>query len=211
LTVPAVRRALPVLALLALLGVSAANAARPKAPAGEQQALTVLYGDDHSFAITPPVGWVIDDTSGLGSRIRVVLYPRGQTWFKAPVVMYENPMHKDPAHPSTFREMVDGNLARYRQHFPSALVKNAEPVQTLTGQGAELVYRAPEGSRPREAVAFFDQKGLVVMLVMNAHDPGGFARTLPAFREMVKSYQFLAAEIRTPTSAEDRPRGGHRK
>ena len=33
--------------------------------------------------------------SGLGSKIRVVLYPRGQKWATAPTVMYSNPLHQD--------------------------------------------------------------------------------------------------------------------
>ena len=30
-----------------------------------------------------PPGWALDDTSGLGAKIRVVLYPKGQTWATA--------------------------------------------------------------------------------------------------------------------------------
>src|SRR5262249_59290139 len=53
----------------------------------------IIEGDDHMFMVAAPRGWVLDDTSGMGSRIRCVLYPKGQTWSTAATVMYVNPLH----------------------------------------------------------------------------------------------------------------------
>ena len=35
----------------------------------------MVEGDNHLFLISTPAGWVLDDTAGMGSRIRCVFYP----------------------------------------------------------------------------------------------------------------------------------------
>src|SRR5262249_36024986 len=48
----------------------------------------IIEGDDHLFMVAAPRGWVLDDTAGMGSRIRCVFYPKGQAWSTAHTVMY---------------------------------------------------------------------------------------------------------------------------
>ena len=76
-------------------GTSKSAGASPTAtkPDSNVRKAVVIEGDDHLFMVAAPKGWVLDDTSGLGSRIRCVFYPKGQTWAAAPTVMYVNPMH----------------------------------------------------------------------------------------------------------------------
>ena len=80
------------LALLIALAVVAHAAPAPTAAPEARKAL-VVEGDDHLFMVSAPKGWVLDDTSGMGSRIRCVFYPKGQRWATAPTVMYVNPLH----------------------------------------------------------------------------------------------------------------------
>lgn len=178
----------------------AATPASPKAPAAAapKGEFTILYGDDHAFGITPPEGWTVDDTSGLGSHIRVVLYPRGQKWDSAPTVMYVNPLHQKAESPRTLREMIDRDVADFMKRSPKGRVTAGRPLRTGKAQVAEVRYFAPTGEAPLEAVAYVSEQDLVMLLVLSSRDGAGFRSGLPAFESLVTSYQFVAGGIRTP-------------
>jgi hypothetical protein len=46
-------------------------------------------------------------------------------------------------------------------------------------------------------VAYVAEEDLVVLLVLNAHDAALFKRTLPAFNDLVASYQFVSAGVQS--------------
>ena len=168
-------------------------------PPGAKRDLNLVYGDDHAFAVIPPQGWVLDDSSGLGSRIRVVLYPRGQKWDKSPVVMYANPLHQDPRAPKSLLQMVGQDIAAFFKNSPHGKVSPMPNVHAGGGREALVRYFAPDGREPVTAVAYLEEKDLVMLLVLDARNPAAFKGALPAFHDLVGSYQFVAANIHTPT------------
>ncbi|MCC6350152.1 MAG: hypothetical protein IT347_11245 [Candidatus Eisenbacteria bacterium] len=198
---PSFRAVLLALALAALPVAAAAAAPAGRsgpsaaAPSGE---FTILYGDDHAFGITPPAGWSVDDTSGLGSRIRVVLYPRGQKWNSAPTVMYVNPLHQKVEARRTLRQMIEHDVAEFMKQAPRGRVTAGRPLRTGKAQVAEVRYFAPAGEQPLEAVAYVPEQDLVMLLVLQSRDAAGFKSALPAFESLVASYQFVAGGIQTP-------------
>jgi hypothetical protein len=197
---PVVRLSLAA-ALLALVhgAALAAPPARSKAPAAAPQGeLTILYGDDHALGIVPPAGWTVDDTSGLGSRIRVVLYPIGQTWSTAPTVMYVNPLHQQARTPRSLRQMIDHDVAEFLKKSPGGRVTARAPLRTAKDLAAEVRYFAPKGGEPQEAVAYVPEEDLVMLLVLSSRDAADFKRYLPAFESLVSGYQFVAGGIQTP-------------
>jgi len=176
----------------------AAVAPSERKPA-EQRSLTLVYGDDHVFGVIPPAGWVVDDTSGLGSRLRVVLYPRGQKWSTSPTVMYESALHQDARSPLTLLQMIERDVEAFRKQSPRGSVVAAPVLRTSKGQPAEVRLFSPSGGAPTEGVAYVAEEDLVVLLVLNTRDPALFKRTLPAFNDLVASYQFVSAGVQTPT------------
>lgn len=176
----------------------AAKAVAPKGPA--QGTLTLVYGDDHVFGIVAPDGWAVDDTSGLGSRIRVVLYPRGQKWDSAPTVMYVNPLHQDPRRPKTLTQMVVHDVEQFQKANPRGKVVAAPMIRTAKGKTAQVRYFAPDGGEPAEAVAYIEEPDLVILLVLSSREPGGFQKSLPAFHSLVEHYEFVGGNIQTPSA-----------
>lgn len=190
---------LPAIALAAAApaapAAKAAKSAKAEAPKGE---FTLLYGDNHAFAITPPQGWTVDDTSGLGSKIRCVLYPRGQTWASASTVMYLNPLHQKKDVRRTLAQMIAHDIEAFGQRAPSGKVTPGGRLATgIAGKTAEVRYFAPEGGEPTEAVAYVAEDGLVMLLVLSSRDAAGFRRHLPVFESLVGSYQFVIGGIET--------------
>jgi hypothetical protein len=183
----------------------AVPAARPGAPAmGSRTEVksgketTLLYGDDHVFAICAPQGWAVDDTSGLGSKIRVVLYPRGQKWDTAPTVMYVNPLHQDVKRPKALREMIDRDVVAFRKANPKGVVLDGPVLPTATEKMATVRYFSHDGGKPHEAVAYVPEDELVMLLVLSSRTADGFQRALPAFQLLVKSYNFVGSGLLNP-------------
>ena len=187
--------ALVVVAAPALAAKSSSSKAAESAPKG---ALTVMYGDNHAFAVVPPEGWAIDDSSGINSKIRVVLYPIGEKWDTAPTVMYVNPLHQVKGSPLTLKQMIEKDVATFAEKAPKGKVTTRPSLKTSKSQLAEVRYFSPTGGPPLEAVAYVAEDELVMLLVLSSRDPGGFKRSLPAFESLVASYQFVMGNVETP-------------
>ena len=200
-------------ALLALVVACPAGAVvRPvsqRAPVlhgNPDNAYTLFYGDDHVFGLEVPRGWVADDSSGLGSRLRVVLYPRGQHWKDAPVVMYESVLHQQRRSPLSFQQMIDQDVQQFRAHAPKGTVKPDAPIRTHKGLAGEVRLFSPDGGAPLEAVVYLPGKGLVVMLVLQAQRPAGLSENLAAFRAMAQTFELIGTDVQTPTHNTNNPR-----
>lgn len=156
---------------------------------------TVLYGDNHMFAICAPQGWVIDDTSGMGSKIRVVLYPKGNKWASSPTVMYANPLHQDVKRPKPIRAMIDRDVVAFRKSNPAGVVLTGPRFPTATEKKAEVRFFSHDGGKPHEAVAYVAEDELVMLLVLSARTADDFAKALPAFQLLVRSYNFVGTNL----------------
>ena len=47
----------------------------------------VIYGENHSFKLIAPSGWVLDNKSGVSQGIHAVFYKKGESWANAETVM----------------------------------------------------------------------------------------------------------------------------
>lgn len=184
--------------LTALLAFAVPAFAAKPAKSDYKGALTIMYGDNHAFGIVPPEGWAIDDSSGINSKIRVVLYPIGQQWDSAPTVMYVNPLHQKSGSPMTLQQMIQKDVASFTEKAPKGKVTTRPSLKTSKSQVAEVRYFSPTGGAPLEAVAYVAEDGLVMLIVLSSRDPDGFKRHLPAFESLVASYQFVMGGVETP-------------
>jgi len=188
--------------LTALVAAAAPALAAPAKPASAKSeykgALTILYGDDHAFGIIPPEGWTVDDTSGINSKIRVVLYPTGEKWDTAPTVMYVNPLHQKTGAPMTLKQMIEKDVATFTAKAPKGKVTTRPALKTSKDQVAEVRWFSPTGGPPLEAVAYVAEDDLVMLLVLSSRDADGFKRHLPAFESLVASYQFVVGNLAEP-------------
>jgi hypothetical protein len=214
---PLSHRLLPATVLALALLAGAAGSARAAAPSpgpapphaaaparkhvvATPGAFTMLYGDDHVFGVVPPRGWAVDDSSGLTSKLRVVLYPHGEKWATAGTVMYFSAIHFNAKHPPTLASEIQQDSLNFMKQAPRGKVTRAPLVRTDHGQTGEVRYYSREGRDNDEAVAYFMEKSFVMLAVLSSREIGGFSRALPSFRQMATSYQLVADNIATPTS-----------
>lgn len=158
---------------------------------GARKAL-VVEGDNHLFMVSAPEGWVLDDTSGMGSRIRCVFYPKGQKWATSPTVMYVNPLHGFSAKERKVSALIADSQKQFLKRSPRGRVTDAGTLPTsVTGKNAIVRYFSEDGGPPHEAVAYVPEKDLVMLIVLSSRTPAGFQKALPAFRELVSFYAWV--------------------
>ena len=192
--------ALAALALAALALAAAplpARAAKPAAAGAPADTATrkalVIEGDNHLFMVSAPAGWVLDDTSGMGSRIRCVFYPKGEKWNTAPTVMYVNPLHGYGAKARTVSALMAEDEKSFKMNAPKGKVSDGGTIQTTGKKTAVVRYFSNDGGPAHEAVAYVPEAELVMLLVLSSKTPQGFQGALPAYREMVQSYAWVAS------------------
>lgn len=189
---------------LVLVSASAAVAAPPRAAAKpaaaekpaaapEARQALIIEGDDHLFMIAAPKGWVLDDTAGMGSRIRCVFYPKGQSWATASTVMYVNPLHGFGAKARTLSALVADDEKAFRQRSPRGAVTEGGTINTTGKKSARVRYFAEAGGQPHEAVAYVPDEDLVMLLVLSSRTPEGFKQALGAYHQLVESYAYVGA------------------
>jgi hypothetical protein len=154
----------------------------------------VIEGDDHLFMVAAPEGWVLDDTSGMGSRIRCVFYPKGQQWSSAPTVMYVNPLHGYASKQRTMLTLIADDEKAFKKRAPRGRVTEGGTLPTGTANKlAHVRYFAEDGGAPHEAVAYVPERDLIMLVVLSARNADGFQRSLPAYRELVQSYAWVGS------------------
>ena len=153
----------------------------------------VIEGDNHLFMISAPEGWVLDDTSGMGSRIRCVFYPKGQKWATAPTVMYVNPLHGYGAKTRTVSMLIAEDEKSFKKNSPRGKVTDGGTIQTSGRKTAVVRYFSSNGGSAHEAVAYVPEAEMVMLLVLSSKTPEGFQGALAAYRELVQSYAWVAS------------------
>src|SRR5262245_37603425 len=153
----------------------------------------VIEGDNHMFMVSAPVGWVLDDTAGMGSRIRCVFYPKGQKWNTAPTVMYVNPLHGYGAKTRTVSMLIAEDEKSFKKNTPRGKVTDGGTIQTTGKKTAVVRYFSNDGGPAHEAVAYVPEAEMVMLLVLSSKTPQGFQGALTAYREMVQSYAWVAS------------------
>jgi len=177
----------------AALATAAPGAPGPVAAPTTRKSL-IIEGDDHLFMVSAPKGWVLDDTSGMGSRIRCVFYPQGQQWSSAATVMYVNPLHGFGAKERTLQMLIADDEKSFKKRSPRGRITEGGTLPTgAVNKSARVRYFSDSGGAPHEAVAYVPEKDLVMLVVLSARTPEGFQKSLPAYRELVQSYAWVGS------------------
>lgn len=154
----------------------------------------VVYGNDHAFSIRAPSGWVLDNTAGRSQGLHAVLYEEGKSWEKGEAVMYANTASKRISGQETLRELMAYDLKQFAERAPHLKAKEVASIKAQTAT-ATVVWFEGDQHGNFEAVAYFDEKHTIVMLVLTARTKQQFDAAYPAFKELVGSYRFLTSNV----------------
>jgi len=155
----------------------------------------LIYGEDHAFAVKAPSGWVLDNESGVSLGLMAVFYPLGSSWQKAISVMYTNTALKKIKGNETIQKVIDYDVNTFKNE-QDAEVKNGSDLITSDNKTAIVKIFYDKKNKNYEAVAYIDEKYVVVMLVLSSRNKEDFENCYEAFEQFVKSYFYLTDNVK---------------
>jgi hypothetical protein len=148
----------------------------------------LLYGKNYFFTLNAPTGWVIDNSAGKKIGLDAVFYLKGSSWENSKTVMYPQIWQKEG---KNLDELVAEDIATYKSDFPNLIVTEM-PEVTLKQNKKVTVKQFTGGARNGyEAIAYFDEPKVVIMIVLQADDKDNFEKAYPSFFDLVGSYSYL--------------------
>ena len=156
----------------------------------------IIYGKGHAFFLTAPKGWVLDNSSGVSQGLHAVFYLEGYSWSNATSVMYANTTLKEIQGDEPVEKVIEGDISRFKANSPNLNVIYAAPLLTRDNKKCIVKYFSGDIHGNYEAVAYIDERKVVVMIVLTSRKKEEFDLSLPAFKELVASYQFFTDDVR---------------
>jgi hypothetical protein len=150
----------------------------------------LIYGDHHALTIHAPDNWVLDTRSGQRQGLQAVFYPQGEHWAKSPAVMYCEVVGRGKDI-RDLKALLDFDQSRYRNSSPTALVEE-EPALQAGGRSAVVRHFSGGAKGTIESVAYIEERTVIVMVVLSCRTPEAYQSSVPAFKQLVGSYKFLA-------------------
>jgi len=153
----------------------------------------ILSGPGYAFILVAPHGWVLDDVSGKKEGLPAVSYRRGDSWSRAKVVMYANPVHKSKS--ETASSVIAADVRRFREQNPGIGVEDGSPGVVASGRKIPTkIFRGTKAGET-EVVAYADESDCVVMIVLSG-TPDDVNAAQASFAELVRTYTFITADVR---------------
>jgi hypothetical protein len=153
----------------------------------------LLYGHNHSYYLTAPLGWVIDNQSGREMGFTAVFYPQGSTWADAETVMYTTYVSFDSTKNETLKDIIRADSTQFLKTSPLLKIKKQAPVNIGKDKKAIIYSYSTDGNY--ETVAYLEEKKGVVMIVLSSEDKNGPINENKAFISLIKSYRFLTDKV----------------
>jgi hypothetical protein len=173
--------------LLILLGVSISVAGQKR----DDTDAVILLGNNFSFSLKEPAGWVLDSEVAKQQGLQAVIYPAGSTWKDSVVVMYARVIYKDEAQP-TIEKVISDDISDFMKLSKESTVADAPSIETRDKRKgiSKIFYDA--ANKNYESVTFIDGPKVVVILALSSRDKKEYEKAQPAFKALASSYFFFA-------------------
>ena len=147
------------------------------------------YHGRTSFFVTPPSGWVLDDSDAARAQgPMAVFYRRGESWSSGDAVMYANLLTPLGTAPNALATTIDAEVARWSASAGDAVVTPLIDIGTNTGDVAKVRKFVSRGRRTHEVVAYIRNGSTVPILVVVTRSEEALEDAYPDFVRLVKSY-----------------------
>lgn len=155
----------------------------------------IIYGNNHSFSLTAPDGWVLDSESGVSQGIHAVFYRNGESWEKANTVMYANTASlEDKAH-KTLAQLIKYDLDNFKTNYSDIKITDGKDIVINKNIMAKVKYLSGKSYGNFEAIAYIDAGKTGIMIIMSSRSNDGFESSLSAFEDLVKTYFYISDKI----------------
>lgn len=154
----------------------------------------MLFGKDHSFYMTAPQGWVLDNKSGVKQGVHMVFYPRGFTYQNSPVIAYGQ---SSPLTDSirTIEDWVKSTIQDFKDNGSTNCTGRKEKtIQLPGGMTAEIYFYSGDRWGNYEAAGYILEKKTINFLVFNSRYKKAFDDNIAKFYEILNSYKNVYRE-----------------
>jgi hypothetical protein len=155
----------------------------------------LVYGDNHSFMICEPDGWILDNKSGVRQGLHAVFYPEGETWQSANAIMYMNWATKDEVI-KNIEDLIQYNLTTFKkngsQNVKAEFIKNISTTDNKEGQIWE--YTGDQWGN-YEWLCYYEEESGIAIAVLSSRTEKDFKSSKEAFIQLAKSYLFMTENV----------------
>ena len=180
--------------ILALIFLIVSVSAQKKAEPDKAENTGIIYGNNHSYKLTAPKDWLLDNKSGVSQGLHAVFYPQDSSWRDGIAVMYTNVSQKMNKAESA-KETIERDIANFKKGSPKLKVEDAKSIKLTKDKSATIKYFSNDENGNYEAIAYIDEAKVVVMIVLTSKTKKDFDASLVAFQELVGSYFFLTDKV----------------
>ena len=152
----------------------------------------IVYGPKAAFKISAPVGWVLDNSSGVEQGLPCVLYPKGSSWADARTIIYARIASTQYTDAKTFVATAIKEMEKVHG-FPRQKIESGK-----TGDGhAYFVneYTPTKSYSQSERIAYVQLPHAVAYIVLSARDKASYRKHTGALQEVLKSFAYLEPKL----------------
>ncbi len=151
----------------------------------------ILYGENFAFGFTAPIGWVLDNQSGVSQGLDAVFYPVGHTWTGSQVIAYAR-ARDITAKIKTAADVVRDTLQEFRHdNNPHCKAVKMAPIPIGKERAAQVYYYTGDKYGNYEAAAYIVEAKTINFFILSSKQKPLFNKSIPAFQSLVKSYLYL--------------------
>lgn len=159
----------------------------------------LVYGPNHSYFLTAPSGWVLDNESGLQEGLMAVFYPKGETWADAETVMYTTFSSYDTTKKEDVYVMIKYDSVQFTTNAPKIKIIKQKPIKMGKTKKTALIYDyLDEENKNFERVAYIGEKKGVAMIIITSRSNAGLQKNIKKFESLLKTYRFLTDNVSLP-------------
>jgi hypothetical protein len=188
-----IRFVVPVAIAMTLCGTTASPHQQEDKKGADDSNSGIIFGRDHSFSLTAPAGWVLDNASGVPQGLQAVFYPKGSSWKDSASVMYAGVTRKEKA---SFAKVVQDDVARFKEGSPKTTVADLPSLLTHDKKKAVVKCFFDAKHDNHEAVAYIDEAKVVVLLTLSCRSQEELDKSMSAHKELIASYRFLTDKVK---------------
>jgi hypothetical protein len=158
----------------------------------------LIYGHNHSYFLTAPSGWVIDNESGREQDLMAVFYPKGETWADAETVMYTTFTSYDTTKNEKLKDVIQYDSTAFIARAPKMKIKAKGTIQIAKNKNAIVYEYADAENNNFERVAYIAENKGVAMIIITSRTKNGLEKNTKKFQSLIKTYRFLTDQVKLP-------------
>lgn len=155
----------------------------------------LLYGYNHSYYLSAPIGWVMDTESGKEQGLTAVFYPKGSNWAEGETVMYTTFTSFDTTKRETLKDVIASDSVNFKNNSPQLSIRKQDQIFISKGKKAEVYNYSGDVNGNYETVAYIPENKGVSMIILSSRNKNGCINNYLIFESLVKSYKFLTDKV----------------